>query len=313
MGKLVIVIVGPTCSGKSALALQIAGALKSHIISADSRQIYKHITIGTAKPSPTELKTIKHYFIDQLELDEPFDVSSYEKLALTEMDKMREKGKIPVVVGGSGLYIKALVDGIADIETDGELREELFAKKEKFGVDFLYQELTKVDAESAKAMLPQNWKRVIRALEVFYLTGKSITSLHKEKAVERNEYSFFQFGLEWPRAILYQKIEERVDKMFETGLVDEVESVLKMGYSEKLNSLNSVGYKEVIAYLNNEITLESAIHLIKRNTRHYAKRQMTWFRKDTRINWFKIENELDLAVVKTEILKLVERLHERQN
>ena len=305
MGKLVIIVVGPTCSGKSSLAFSLAKELNSEIISADSRQIYKYMDIGTAKPSKSELQEIPHSFINSLELDENFDVSSYEKLALVKIDKLINKKIIPIVTGGSGLYIRALIDGIVDLEADDEIRKELFAKKEKFGNEYIYQELACIDPVSAKTMLPQNWKRVIRALEVFYLTGKSITDFHSKQNRNRINYHFLQFGLNWKRDILYKRIETRVDKMIKNGLIEEVESILAKGYRETLNSLNSVGYKEIIAYLKNEVSLDEAITLIKRNTRRYAKRQLTWFRKDKRIYWFDIENELDLVKIKNEILNKI--------
>ncbi|MFA6025050.1 MAG: tRNA (adenosine(37)-N6)-dimethylallyltransferase MiaA [Ignavibacteriaceae bacterium] len=305
MGKLIVVIVGPTCSGKSNLSISIAKKLKSEIISADSRQVYKYIDIGTAKPSKFELKEIPHSFIDTLELDENFDVSSFEKQALVKIDNIIKNKVIPIVTGGSGLYVRALIDGIVDLESDDEIREELFSKKEKFGNDYLYHELEKVDSNAAKTMLPQNWKRVIRALEVFYLTGKSITDFHAKQNRQRTNYNFLQFGLNWKREILYKRIESRVDEMIKNGLVEEVKSILAKGYSETLNSLNSVGYKEIIAYLKNEVSLETAISLIKRNTRRYAKRQLTWFRKDERIHWFDFENELDLVKIKNEILNKI--------
>lgn len=305
MGQLVIVIVGPTCSGKSGLSLQLAKELKTEIISADSRQIYKLIDIGTAKPSKSELEEISHSFINSISLNEYYDVSLYEKQALEKIDNLLINKKLPIITGGSGLYVRALIDGIVDLAANDDLRKELNAKKEKYGNDFLYQELITVDQSAAKTMLPQNWKRVIRALEVFYLTGKSITEFHLEQNTVRPNYDFFQFGLNWDRGILYNRIEDRVDEMISKGLVEEVDSILKMGYSETLNSLNSVGYKEIIAHLKNEVSLDEAISLIKRNTRRYAKRQLTWFRKDKRIRWFDVKNGLDLVNIKNEIFKQV--------
>jgi len=297
--------VGPTCSGKSSLSLQLAKDLKTEIISADSKQIYKLIDIGTAKPSKSELKEIPHAFINSISLDENYDVSLYEKQALEKIDNLLKNNKIPIITGGSGLYVRALIDGIVDLAADDDLRKELNAKKEKYGNDFLYQELITVDQSAANTMLPQNWKRVIRALEVFYLTGKSIKEFHNEQVKVRPNYNVSQFGLNWDRGILFKRIEDRVDQMIVNGLVGEVDSILKMGYSETLNSLNSVGYKEIIAHLKNEVSLDEAISLIKRNTRRYAKRQLTWFRKDKRIRWFDIKNELDLIDIKNEILKQV--------
>jgi len=286
---------GPTCSGKTSLSLKLAETLNSEIISADSRQVYKVLSIGTAKPTYEELSIAKHHFLDSLNPDEEFNVSKFEIEALQIIDELHQQNKIPIVVGGSGLYIKAIVEGLwNDVDTDADFRAKLLKEKEEFGNQFLYDKLAKVDSKSAETMLPQNWKRVIRALEVFHLTGKSILEFHQEYKRE-SDYEFHQFGLNWEREVLYKNIEARVDEMISDGLVDEVKSILKAGYSTELNSLNTVGYKEIIAHLNSEYDLDRAIELIKRNTRRFSKRQMTWFRKDKSIKWFDIEdgNEID--------------------
>ncbi|MCK5457396.1 MAG: tRNA (adenosine(37)-N6)-dimethylallyltransferase MiaA [Melioribacteraceae bacterium] len=303
MERRVIVIVGATGSGKTSLSLKLAAKLNTEIISADSRQIYKILDIGTAKPLKEELNQIKHHFIDSLNPDEPFNVSKYEDASLKIIDELHQKDKIPIVVGGSGLYIKALVDGLFnEVDTDEEFRRKLIDEREKFGNEYLYQKLIAVDKESANTMLPQNWKRVIRALEVFHLTGEPIWKFHAEHKREV-DIEFLQNGLQWERELLYQNINNRVDKMIFDGLVDEVKSILGKGYSSNLNSLNTVGYKEIIAYLNGECDLDRAVELIKRNTRHYAKRQMTWFRKDERIKWFEIDQEEDLEKIADSIIK----------
>ena len=306
MEKRVIVILGPTCSGKTSLSLLIAKTLKSEIISADSRQIYKQLTIGTAKPTSDELSIAKHHFIDSLEPTEEFNVSKFEIEALKIIDELHNQNKIPIVVGGSGLYIKAIVEGLwNDVDTDKDFREKLLKEKEEFGNQFIYDKLVKVDSKSAATMLPQNWKRVIRALEVFHLTGKSIIEFHNEHK-RKSDIEFIQFGLKWEREVLYKNIEARVDEMISAGLVDEVKSILDSGYSQTLNSLNTVGYKEIIAYLNDEYNLERAIELIKRNTRRFAKRQMTWFRKDKDIKWFDIENEEQISEIAKSIISNLE-------
>jgi len=285
MERKVIVIVGPTCSGKTKVGISLAEKLHTEIISADSRQIFKYLNIGTAKPSEDELARNKHHFIDFLEPDEDYNVSKFETDALQILDGLLAKGKVPIVVGGSGLYIKALTDGIFNsVDVDEEYREELKQKREEFGIDFLYEGLKKVDPQSASKMLPQNWKRVMRALEVFHLTGEPI--LKFQNAHERKvDLEFIQFGLNWDRTKLYANIENRVDEMIEKGLVDEVKNILASGFSKNINALNTVGYKEIISYLGDEITLERAIELIKRNTRRFAKRQMTWFKKTKGTNW----------------------------
>jgi tRNA dimethylallyltransferase len=298
----VIVIVGPTCSGKTNLSLKLSELIPSEIISADSRQIYKYLYIGTAKPSKEQLKKVPHHLIDFLDPSENYDVSKFEKDAEKIINEIFGRNKFPIVVGGSGLYIKALIDGIFDsADRNEEYRKELIQKRKEFGNEFLYEELKKVDPESASKMLPQNWKRVMRALEVFHTTGEPIWKHHQnQSSVKEKKYNFIQFGLNWDRKILYENIDRRVDWMIENGLIDEVNNILSKEYDKNLNSLNTVGIKEIIQYLDGEITLERAIELIKRNTRHYAKRQLTWFRKDKRINWFDINDlhELDIILEK---------------
>jgi len=299
----VIVIVGPTCSGKTYLSLKLASMLKSEIISADSRQIFKLLNIGTAKPSVDELKNVKHHFIDELNPDADFNVSMFAEKAEVILENLIEQKKTPIVLGGSGLYIKALIDGISEsADTNPDIRRELFDLKQKYGNDYLYNELIKVDEISASKMLSQNWKRIIRALEVYRLTGKPIWQHHDDQNISPN-FQFHQIGLLWDRNLLYKSIEDRVDNMIKEGLVDEVSSILKSGYSKNLNSLNTVGYKEIIQYLEDEISLDRAIELIKRNTRRYAKRQMTWFNKDKRIEWYQISKQSDLIDVCDKILK----------
>ncbi len=302
MERKVVVIVGPTCSGKTETGILVAEKIGGEIISADSRQVYKHLTIGTAKPAIEELNKVKHYFIDELEPDQEFNASKFELGALAKIEEIFLKGKIPIVAGGSGLYVKALIDGIMNtVETDLDYREKLYSEREKFGDEYLYNELMKVDPKSAQNMLPQNWKRVVRCLEVFHLTGKPIWEW-QENFKRDVDLEFLQFGLDWPREILYKNIDGRVDKMLDAGLIDEVKNVLSMGFSKELYSLNTVGYKEIISFLNGELTLEHAIELIKRNTRRYAKKQLTWFRKDKRIQWIGINSKNDFQSAAERIL-----------
>lgn len=305
MERKVIVITGPTCSGKTAVGISLAKKLRTEIISADSRQVYQYLDIGTAKPSPHELSEVKHHFIGTLKPDEDFNVSKFEQDALEIIRSLHAENKIPVAAGGSGLYIKALTEGIFNTaDTDEEYRQELKTKLETYGREFLYGELKNADPKAAETMLPQNWKRVMRALEVLHLTGKSILEHHED--YERNlNIEFLQFGLNWDREVLYRNIESRVDNMIQSGLIDEVKRVLEMGYGKELNALNTVGYKEIIMYLQGEITLERAVELIKRNTRRYAKRQMTWFRKNQSIHWFNISSGEDLQSIPDNILRFL--------
>jgi len=298
----VIVIVGPTCSGKTNLSINLAAKLSSEIISADSRQMYKYLTIGTAKPTKAELEKIPHHFVDLFNPYDDYNASKFEKEALAKINELHKKNIITIVVGGSGLYIRALVDGIFDeVDQDEKLRNDLLDKKKKYGNEFLYNLLLEVDPKTASNLLPQNWKRIMRALEVYHLTGKPIWKFHQTQKRDLN-IEFHQFGLNWKREILYKNIEARVDDMINLGLVEEVKSILNMGFDKNLNSLNTVGYKEIIQHFEGEISLERSIELIKRNTRRYAKRQLTWFRKDKRINWFDISSIQDLNEISEQII-----------
>ncbi len=298
----VIVIVGPTCSGKTALSLLLAEKLNIEIISADSRQVYKYLTIGTAKPNKEDFRNTKHYFIDELNPDEEFNADHFANRAKVIIKNIFKSGKIPLVVGGSGLYVKALIDGIiVPVRADKSLREELLRLRKEFGNDYLYEELKKIDPVSAEKMLPQNWKRIIRAIEVYKLSGKHIWQFHSKKPEE--QFKFLQYGLRWDRKILYAFIENRIDEMIKKGLLDEVIDILNMGYSKELNSLNTVGYKELIGFIENNYSFEEAVQLIKRNTRRYAKRQLTWFNADKRIKWFNVESHSEFEKIADEIIK----------
>lgn len=301
----VIVIVGPTCSGKTYLAIELAEMLSSEIISADSRQIYKFLDIGTAKPNKNDLAKVTHHIIDFLDPAENYDASLFEKDAERIIDRIHQENRTPMVAGGSGLYIKALIDGIFETaDKDLDYRKDLASLRKNFGNEYLYKKLQEVDPIGAEKMLPQNWKRVMRALEVYHTTGKPIWEHHqKQSSSKEKKYLFKQVGLNWDRKVLYEKINQRVDWMIENGLIEEVKDILNKGYDKNLNSLNTVGYKEIIQHLDGEISIERAIELIKRNTRHYAKRQMTWFRKDKRIQWFDVKKFDDLDIIAEEIVR----------
>ncbi|MEO8398486.1 MAG: tRNA (adenosine(37)-N6)-dimethylallyltransferase MiaA [Ignavibacteriaceae bacterium] len=304
MERKVIVILGPTCSGKTSLGILLAQKLNGEIISADSRQIYKDLNIGTAKPSKEELKNTKHHLINFLDMEENYNASKFEQDSIKICRNLFKKNKIPIVVGGSGLYIKALVDGIIDsAEIDEEYRKKLLKFKEEFGNEFLHNKLKKVDIISAEKIHPAFWKRVIRALEVYHLTGKPIWQHHNEQKKRKINFQFSQRGLKWEREILYKNIEFRVDEMIENGLVEEVKILISKGFNKNINSLNTVGYKEIFSYLDGEISLGKAIELIKRNTRRFAKRQFTWFTADDRIVWHNIESQKDLNKIADEIIR----------
>lgn len=301
MESIVPVIVGPTCSGKTSLSIQLARKINAEIISADSRQVFKYLSIGTAKPSTDEIKNITHYFIDFLNPNENFNASIFEKESIGIISKLFREKKTPIVVGGSGLYIKALVDGIFDsVDTDEEYRNELAELRKLYGNEYLLKLLYEIDPKTAKSLLPQNWKRIYRALEVFHITGEPIWK-HQDMHKREINFRFVQYGLNWKRDILYANIENRVDEMISDGLVDEVKSLLNKGFSKNLNALNTVGYKEIIEFLEEKISLDRAIELIKRNTRRYAKRQLTWFRRDERIKWFEVNEKDDLNTIANKI------------
>jgi tRNA dimethylallyltransferase len=299
----ILAIVGPTASGKTEIALSVAQSLNAEIISADSRQIYTGIPIATASPLKEELSKIKHYFIGEKELDELVNAGEYGKAGRDKIAELLSKNKIPIIVGGSGLYIKSLIDGLFEKETENEkIRNDLESRLLNEGKESLFEELKKIDSESANRMDATKFRRVIRALEAYYVTGKKMSDLQKEKM--NVEFEAIQIGLNLPREYLYDRINNRVDRMMENGLLEEVKLLLEKGYHYKTqNSLNTVGIKEVIKYLEGELTQDQMITLIKQNTRHYAKRQMTWFRKDKRIKWIKVSENKSIEKFRNEILK----------
>ncbi|HEY5122908.1 MAG TPA: tRNA (adenosine(37)-N6)-dimethylallyltransferase MiaA [Ignavibacteria bacterium] len=287
--KKVLAIVGPTASGKTEIALSIVAKLNAEIISADSRQIYKYIPIATAVPSKQDLSAVKHYFIEELELEVEFNSGEYGKAGGEIIFDIFLRHKIPIVVGGSGLYLKSLIEGFFEGKTEEkEIREKLEQRMKNEGKESLYSELMSVDSESALKMDATKFRRVIRALEVYYVTGKKMSDIQKEKI--NVGFETIQIGLNLPRDYLYERINNRVDKMIEIGLIDEIKLLKDKGYHYKTHSsLNTVGIKEVFRYLEGELTKDKMTILIKQNSRQYAKRQMTWFRKDKNINWILVE------------------------
>jgi len=279
MEKRVIILAGPTASGKTDLAVSLAEKLGTEIISADSRQVYMLTDIGTAKPTAEQLNTIKHHLISVIPPDQTYNASLFEKDAEKIIDELHRHDKIPVVCGGTGLYLKALTGGISEgTDYDPAYREELMMLRAENGNQYIYTMLEQKDPVSAGRMLPQNWKRVIRALEVLEFTGKPIWE-HHNQSENKHDYRFFYFILNPEREKLYSRINLRVDEMIKNGLADEVKSLLNLGYHySKNNCLNTVGYKEIIECIEGKHDFESAVDLIKRNSRRYAKRQMTWFR-----------------------------------
>ena len=286
----VVVIVGPTAVGKTAVSLALAKEINAEIVSADSRQIYKFMNIGTAKPTEQERQGIKHHFIDYIGPDESFSSGAYGNKAREIIKELHSKNKNVIVVGGSGLYIRALLYGMVSFDQKDEMiRQNLKQHLELDGLSKLYLELQKVDPELAQQLSENDSQRILRGLEVFQMSGEKLSSLQKETETPA-PFPYVQIGLNMNRAVLYQRINKRVEKMFEQGMIKEVEELMEKGYTQT-NAMNAVGYKEVMQYLNKEITNQEMVELIQRNTRRYAKRQFTWFRKDENINWFNLPDD----------------------
>lgn len=299
-----IVIVGPTASGKSRVAIELAGVLKGEIVSADSMQIYKKMDIGTAKVMPTERydkqgNYIPHHLIDIVEPDEPFSVDIYQGLAKKTIEEIYARQKTPLLVGGSGLYIKSVIyaSRYQVPPTDMEVREKVKQNTASLSDEEIHALLLKVDSKAAQKIHPRNRRRIIRALEVYELTGKPLSSWWKDENLP--SYDLFYIGLTMERQKLYARINKRVDEMFNKGFVEEVKKLLNEGYRANLPALQALGYKEVIDYLQGKEDLETTKEIIKRETRHYAKRQFTWFLHDKNISWYEVdEQDLDDLVFK---------------
>ncbi len=283
----VIVIAGPTASGKTDLAIELALKVNGEIISADSMQIYREMNIGTAKPDMVERRGIPHHMIDVVSPDEEYSVARFQQDAKKALADILKRGRVPIVAGGTGLYINALVYNLTFSETitNWEYRAYLHSLAEQNGPEALHELLMKVDPKSGEAIHPNNIKRVIRALEVFETTRKPISEHQQESRRELPLYDYKVYGLEVDRDVLYGRIEQRVDNMMAKGLYEEVEEILKKGYSPQLVSLQGIGYKEIIQAIEGRCTLAEAVERIKLGTRHLAKRQMTWFRKTEGLQW----------------------------
>jgi tRNA dimethylallyltransferase len=283
----ILIICGPTASGKSELAVRLAHSLDAEIVSADSMQIYRGLDIGTAKPSTDQQAEIRHHLIDVIDPDQLFSAADFSAVAADAIRNIVGRGKRVVVVGGTGLYIRALVNGLVDSPGgEGELRQELQDEAAMVGKKAMLEQLRQVDPELAATLHPNNLVRIIRALEVYRLTGIPLSRYQKEHAFATRRYDTFQIGISVDRELLYQRIDERVEMMLAAGLMNEVKELLAAGFGRDLKPMRSIGYKEAATYLCGELTSEETTRLIKRKTRHYAKRQLTWFRADPDILWF---------------------------
>ena len=286
-----IVIAGPTASGKTALAVELARRLDTEIISGDSMLVYKGLDIGTAKPGKKEMGGIRHHLIDILDAGAGFNVTDFINLAKPVITLLNQQGRIPILAGGTGLYIKSLVEGYQFNETSGdpEYRESLQRLAEEKGREYVFDMLRKVNPDAAERLHINNFRRIIRALEVYHLGGEQIS---EEKASEL-AYDVFAIGLGWERSVLYERINRRVEILMEQGLYNEVEGLLKNGISDSCQSMKGIGYKELLPAVRGEISLDEAADKIKQNTRHFAKRQLTWYRKMPYIRWYDAQAEVD--------------------
>lgn len=290
----IVILCGPTASGKSSVACSLAEHFDFEIVSADSRQIYRHMDIGTAKPTAYEQAQVPHHLIDIVEPDEEFSVAGYLDRAGKAITEITERGKLPLVVGGTGLYVRALTEGLADVPSSDEaLRANLYRFEREEGAGSLYQRLQSVDSCQAEKIHPNNLVRIVRALEVYELTGVPMSEYQQQHQFGDAPYNVLKICLQWPREKLYARIEARVDQMISDGLVAEVEKLLASGFNSELKSMKAIGYREIIAHLSGAIPLDEAVALIKRETRRYAKRQETWFKKEKSIISVDSSSEID--------------------
>lgn len=291
MKKRLLIIAGPTAVGKTDTGIILADKLNGEIISADSMQIYKNMDIGTAKPNLEERKGVMHHLIDIINPDENFSVAEFQRLAGGIIDDLISNKKLPIIVGGTGLYINSLIYDMdfTQFASNRKLRETLQKEAEKMGNEYIHDKLKKIDPNLADRIHPNNVRRVIRAIEVYHGTGDKMGDFSRD-IVLNDEYEFFLAGLTRGRSELYDRINKRVDIMIEQGLIEEVRDLLNLGYSKDLISFKGLGYKEIIEYLEGRYDLNEAIRILKRNTRRYAKRQLTWFRRYESINWYNVSD-----------------------
>ena len=282
----VVVICGPTASGKTALSIELAKKINGEIISSDSMQIYKNMDIGTAKPSNDEMQGIKHYLLDFVEPNKRYSVADFKKDAEKAIEEILEKGKVPIIVGGTGLYVDSLIYGIEyqNIKFDEKYRKELENRAKKEGLESLYNEAKQIDPQAMEKISANDQKRILRVLEIYKATGKTKTDQEIESRKNGVKYDYKVFAINMDREKLYERINKRVDIMIEQGLIQEVEDLLKM-YEEFPTAMQGLGYKEVVEYLQGEISKEEMIDKIKMETRRYAKRQITWFKKNKQTIW----------------------------
>lgn len=291
----IILLAGPTAAGKTSLALDLAEALGTEIVNADSMQVYRHMDIGAAKPTIEERSRVRHHLLDAADPDEDFDAARYLELARPAVDDLHRQGKIPLVVGGTGLYMKVLLRGICEgAPPDAALRQEIAAELRDRGLAALHAELQTVDPVLARRIHPNDRQRIVRAIEVFRATGEPLSRRQNRHMFEESRYPAFKFFLYREREELYERIDRRARRMVETGFVDEVRRLLAMGYGPELKPMQSLGYRQMTDHLLGKIDLEEAIRRMQRDTRRYAKRQITWFRGDPEFQWIEAGNREEI-------------------
>ncbi|GMQ81538.1 MAG: tRNA (adenosine(37)-N6)-dimethylallyltransferase MiaA [Rhodothermia bacterium] len=292
------IIAGPTAVGKTSVSLKVAESVGAEIISCDSRQIFRQLSIGTAKPSPSELARVRHHLVDELDLDEPYSAGIFTRMAEELITGILDRGHLPMIVGGSTLYLHALLHGLADIpDIDPAVRERLNMRLVNDGSETLYQELLVADPKFASTLDNTKTQRVIRGLEVFEGTGQQLSSFHANQ--EPPPFEFDLFVLSCKREILYGRIDQRVDQMINEGLIDEVRGILERGTSKNSAALLSIGYQEVTRFVEGELDRDEMIELFKRNTRRYAKRQLTWFRKYEQATWIDLDSGDETKIIES--------------
>ena len=287
MKQPLIVLTGPTAVGKTSLSISLAKAVNGEIISADSMQVYKKMDIGSAKIRPEEMQGIPHYLVDVLEPEEEFHIVKFQQMAKKAMEDIYSRGKVPILVGGTGFYIQAVTKDIdfTEAQQENDYRKELEVLAEEKGGEHLHEMLRKVDPVSADAIHAHNVKRVIRALEFYNQNGSPISAHNEEQKQHESPYNLAYFVLNMPRELLYERIDLRVDQMMKEGLLEEVSRLKEEGCHRGMVSMQGLGYKEILAYLDGEYPLEEAVRVLKRDTRHFAKRQLTWFRREQELTW----------------------------
>ena len=288
------VVLGPTAVGKSAVGIDIAKRLRGEIINADSLQVYKYLNIGTAKPNSKELHEVSHHLINIVDPDEDFNAGMFRSRAASTIKDLHEANKNIILVGGTYLYVKVLLSGLIEgLPANMEIRENIKKLRAIFGLPYVYDRLLLLDPEAAARIHPNDYVRAERALEVNYLTGQKMSELQAVHSFQDQDYEYFKIGISLDRETLKERIDKRVDIMIKEGLVEEVKKLREMGYHNNLKPMQSIGYKEINQFLDGEIGIDEAVELIKRDTKRFAKRQMTWLKKDNEINWFEKDKDFD--------------------